>query len=109
MFATYVVSVLMTGHAVASDVEKVVFVPVVVASVGGACRYWNTDVGLTSTQLADHLGNISDKTRQVELLLDEEPPEQCVADGVSAAYRAGFRRIAVRPKTARDLFSGPPR
>lgn len=77
--------------------------------VDGECRYWNTDVGLKASQLEAHLGGMANKSLRVEMWLDSEPSEQCVVEAVSAAYRAGFRSILMRPKTAKDTLGDPPR
>jgi hypothetical protein len=109
MWVAHLIAVMIGGSAVAPEVDKMVAIPVAVALMDGQCSYRNTDVGLTATQLEAHLARIADKSLRVEMLLVNEPPEKCVAESVSAAWRAGFRRIAVRPATAKDVFGGPPR
>jgi polyribonucleotide nucleotidyltransferase len=109
MWTAQFIAALLAGSAAPSSVVKVVAVPVRVGVVDGECRYWNTDVGLKASQLEAHLAGMANKSLRVEMWLDGEPSEQCVVEAVSVAYRAGFRSIAMRPKTAKDTLGDPPR
>jgi hypothetical protein len=109
--AQLLISLLTVASSLATEPgqERLVAVPARLAFVDGECRYWNTDVGLNSVQLQKHLDGRSDKTLRVEFWTDGSFPETCVVDGVTAAYRAGFRAILIRPKSDEDAVSDPPR
>ena len=109
MWIAYLLAAMVTVSPTHLQAGKAVAVPVSVAFVDGQCRFWNTDVGLNKAQLEEHLGRIADKSLRIEMWLDTHPPEQCVVEAVSAAYRAGFRGIVMRPKTAEDMLGDPPR
>ena len=109
MWTAYILVAMVAGSPAPLHAGRAVAVPVRVAFVDGQCRYWNTDVGLNKAQLEEHLGRIADKSLRIEMWLDTHPPEQCVVEAVSAAYRVGFRGIVIRPKTAKDMLGDPPR